>query len=225
VSHSPARRRRLPALFPPLLAIALLLAASCSGPNDAAPRLTPLSAGATVLAFGDSITYGVGAGGFEPQPSLTYPEDLARQTGLTVVRSGVPGETTDRGLARLPWVLEQERPALVILEHGGNDFLGGRPEADTEKNLTAMVQACQQAGAQVLLLGVPQPGLLLRLHPVYARVAAATRVPLEPGLLPALLADSNLKSDLLHPNAQGYAKLAQGVAEALRKLGALPTDS
>ncbi len=214
---------RRPGLLPALLGALLLLAAACGGPGDAGPRLSPLPAGATVLAFGDSITHGVGAGGFEPSPGLTYPELLASLTGLAVLRSGVPGETTERGLARLPGVLAQARPALVILEHGGNDFLGGKPEAETEQNLTAMVRACQAAGAQVLLLGVPQPGLRVKLHPVYARVAQATQVSLEPDLLPALLADSDVKYDLLHPNAQGYARLAQGVAAALRRLGALPS--
>lgn len=205
-----------------LLALALALLLPACGPDAPRARLAPLPAGAVVLAFGDSLTHGTGAGGYDPQPGLSYPEALARETGLAVLRSGVPGETTDRGLSRLPAVLAQTRPALVILEHGGNDFLRGLPETDTEANLTAMVRACREAGAQVLLLGAPRPGLRLALHPVYERVAAATGAALDGDLLPALLADASLKSDPLHPNARGYAQMAQGVAAALRRLGALP---
>lgn len=207
-------------LLPLFLSALLLLAASCGSP-DAAPALSPLPPGATVLCFGDSLTHGSGAGGFDPRPGASYPEALARETGLAVVRAGVPGETTDRGLARLPGVLAAERPALVVLEHGGNDFLRGLPEAQTEANLTAMVRACREAHAQVLLLGVPRPGLRLALHPVYPRVAAATGAPLDGDLLPTLLADGNIKSDMLHFNVAGYAKLARGVAATLRRLGAL----
>ncbi len=207
--------------LPLLLLLACFLLPACGGPDAAAPGLSPLPPGATVLCFGDSLTYGSGAGGFDPRPGASFPEALARETGLNVVRSGVPGETTDRGLARLPRVLEAERPALVVLEHGGNDFLRGLPEARTEANLTAMVRACQEAHAQVLLLGVPQPGLLLKLHPVYPRVAAATGAALDGELLPTLLADGNIKSDPMHFNAAGYEKLAQGVAATLRRLGAL----
>lgn len=219
-----AARPALPrssALLRLLPAALLLLAAACGSATPEA-RLAPLPAGAVVLAFGDSLTYGSGAGGLNPQPGASYPEVLARETGLAVARSGVPGETTDRGLARLPGVLAQARPALVLLEHGGNDFLRGLPEAQTEGNLAAMVRACREAHAQVLLLGVPRPGLRLAVHPLYARVAAATGAVLEPDLLPALLGDGSLKSDPLHFNVAGYAKLAQGVAAALRKLGALP---
>ena len=132
-----------PRLLPLFLAL-LLLAASCGGPGPG-ERLKPLPAGARVLAFGDSLTYGTGAGGLDPQPGLAYPEALARETGLAVVNAGLPGETTDRGRARLPGVLAGERPALVLLEHGGNDFLRGLPEAATEENLAAMVRACREA--------------------------------------------------------------------------------
>jgi lysophospholipase L1-like esterase len=227
---APAARPALPggaaqpeyaALLPLLLCALLLLPAAC-GPDAPPARLAPLPAGAVVLAFGDSLTYGTGAGGYDPQPGASYPEVLARETGLAVVRSGVPGETTERGLARLPGVLAQARPALVILEHGGNDFLRGLPEAQTEANLVAMVRACREAHAQVLLLGAPRPGLRLALHPVYPRVVQQTGAILEPDLLPALLGDGALKSDPLHFNAAGYARLALGVAAALRRLGALP---
>lgn len=205
----------------PLFLSALLLLAACGGPDQTAAPLSLLPPGATVLCFGNSLTHGSGAGGFDPRPGASYPEVLARETGLTVVRSGVPGETTDRGLTRLPGVLARERPALVVLEHGGNDFLRGLPEAQTEANLTAMVRACREAGAQVLLLGVPRPGLRLALHPVYQRVAAATGAALDGELLPTLLADGSIKSDPMHFNAAGYEKMALGVAATLRHLGAL----
>lgn len=222
----PAQRGRGGAaviLFRAATALLLCALAACGGPGEEpAARLTRLPAGAVVLAFGNSLTHGTGAGGLAPAPGLSYPEVLARNTGLRVVRSGVPGETTDRGLARLPGVLARERPALALLEHGGNDLLRGLPEAATAANLAAMVRACREAGAQVLLLGVPRPGLRLAVHPLYARVAEKTGAALEPDLLSGLLSDASLKSDPLHLNAAGYARLAQGIETALRRLGALP---
>ena len=202
---------RLRAIVPTLLAWMLLAVPAGCGPDAPdAPRLEPLPRGAVVLCFGDSLTSGVGA-----EQGRTYPDELARLTGLTVHSSGVPGEVSSRGLARLPRVLEQVRPALVILCHGGNDMLRGLPASATEANLRAMVDLARARGAQVLLVGVPQPSLRLARSEIYASVAQDTRAPLLDDVLADILSDPALKADPIHPNSRGYARLAEALADAL----------
>lgn len=186
----------------------LLLFSAC----DRTPRLQPLPPGATLLAFGDSLTHGTGAG-----PDEDYPSILARQLGRHVVNAGVPGETTGGGLARLPAVLAETRPALVILCLGGNDFLQQTPSADVAANLRAMVQLCRAAGADVVLVGVPRPGLLLKADPLYAELAAELKVPLENDAIAGILQRGSLKSDHIHPNARGYAVLAEALARLIQQ--------
>ena len=200
-------------LFVLCLAVAALASAALTGcGGEEPPRLEPLTPGAVVVAFGDSLTSGVGA-----PADQSYPAQLARLTGLTVHASGVPGETSSRGLTRLPRVLERLRPRLVILCHGGNDLLRGLPPSTTEANLRAMVDLARARGAQVLLVGVPQPGLRLSVSGIYPRVAREARVPLEADILTDILSDSALKADPIHPNAAGYARMAERLAAFLTK--------
>lgn len=196
-----------------VISVALLLA-GCSEP---APRLRPLAPDAVVLAFGDSLTFGSGAPAEE-----SYPAVLARRIGREVIRSGVPGELSAQGRQRLPGALARHRPALVILCHGANDLLRGRPVDALAENLAQMVALVRATGADVLLVGVPAPRLThLHLASVYTDVAATGRVPLVGDALPGILGDDSLKSDGFHPNAAGYARLAAAIAAALEAHGAL----
>lgn len=194
-----------------LLALALLSA--CSGGQ---PKLQRLSPDAVVLAFGDSLTSGTGA-----NPSESYPARLEALIGRKVVSSGVPGETSAEGLARLPAVIEESKPQLVILCEGGNDFLRKLDEAQAAENLRAMIRLAKAHGAQVVLIAVPKPGLLPSPADFYASVAREFAVPHEESALKKILTDNALKSDLVHPNAAGYARLAGAVAALLRKSGAV----
>lgn len=193
-----------------LLLLALLLSA-CGG-----PELEPLPPRATVLAFGDSLTYGTGAAG----PG--YPEVLAELTGLAVVNAGVPGEVSARGRERLPSLLAEHRPALVVLVHGGNDTLRTMPAARTRENLLAMIEASRLAGAQVVMLGVPGRNLTLSAPGYYGDVAEATEVPVDLDTLPRLMRDRSVKSDPVHFNGRGYRLMAEAVRDLLRDAGALP---
>jgi len=194
------------------LALAVLVAACSSGQ----PKLARLAPDAVVLAFGDSLTAGVGA-----NPGESYPARLEALIGRKVVSAGVPGETSAAGLARLPAALEEAKPQLVILCEGGNDFLQKLDEAQAASNLRAMVRLAQSRGAQVVLIAVPKPGLLPSPADFYAAIAKELAVPNEESALKKILTDNSLKSDLVHPNAAGYARLAEAVAALLRKTGAV----
>ncbi len=197
-----------------LAAVLLVLAvAGCSGGGTDLPRLT---AGDVILAFGDSITYGTGA-----RPEQSYPAVLSRRIGIEVVNAGVPGEVSEKGLNRLPKVLDRVRPKLVILCLGGNDILRRQDPEQTEDNLKQMVRLIRAQGAAAVMLGVPEPGLFLSTANVYERVATELDVPLEEDIIPDLLGDNQYKSDHVHPNAAGYARLAEAVETLLREKGAL----
>ena len=188
------------------------LLAACGGQ----PKLPPLAPNAVVLAFGDSLTFGVGANTGE-----SYPARLEALIGRKVVSAGVPGEASAEGLARLPSALEQAKPQLVILCHGGNDLLRKLDEAQAANNIRAMVRLAKARGAQVVLIGVPKPGLLPSPAGFYEDIARELKLPYEGATLRKILTDNALKSDLVHPNAAGYARLAEAVAALLRKASAV----
>lgn len=201
----------MPRIAPLLACIALLLVAC-----DRTPELTPLPTDAVILAFGDSLTHGSGA-----PPGEGYPEVLAASIGRRVVSSGVPGEESDAGLARLPEVLDQVEPDLVILGHGGNDLLRKRDLARTKDNLRDMVALARERGAAVVLLGVPKPGILLGTHPLYQELAEELEIPVEAEVLADVLGDRALKADQIHPNAAGYRRVAEAIERLLERSGAL----
>lgn len=195
-----------------LSCVALALAA-CGG---SAPKLAKLPADAVVLAFGDSLTFGTGA-----QPEASYPAVLEKLIERKVWSAGVPGETSAAGLARLPSALDYYQPRLLILCHGGNDFLRKLGDAHAAENLRAMIRLARQRGIDVALIGVPKPGLLPSPPDFYAAIAKEFGLPYEEAALKTIMRDNELKSDLAHPNARGYAKLAEAVAALLKKSGAL----
>jgi len=193
--------------------VALLLTACDSGP----PKLAKLPAGGVVLAFGDSLTHGIGARAEE-----SYPAVLQDLIGRRVVRAGVPGEVTAEGLERLPGALDTVNPDLLILIHGGNDLLRRKPPKRIAVNLRAMVGLARERGVAVVLIGVPDLGLILgRSAGFYEALAEELDIPYDGAALPAILKQPPLKSDAIHPNAQGYRKLAEAVAALLKKSGAI----
>lgn len=171
---------------------------------------------ATILAFGDSLTYGTGADTGE-----SYPAQLQELTGRKVVNAGIPGEVSADGLARLPNVLDETQPRLLILCHGANDLLRALGEQQAAENVRAMVELARARGVDVVLVGVPKFGLLLSPPEFYPRLAEDLRIPYEGGVLRSIVTSNELKSDEVHPNAQGYRKFAETLAELLRESGAI----
>lgn len=199
--------RRLAALF------FCALLASC-GPSG--PRLEKLDAAAVVLAFGDSLTYGTGAA-----PTESYPAILERAIRRKVVNAGVPGETSAQGRERLAEVLDEVKPRVLILCHGGNDFLRRLDEAAAAENVRAMIRLAKEKGVGVVLLATPKPGLPPSIPAFYSQVAAEQGIPFEEAIIRTVLFDNRLKSDMVHPNGEGYARIAAAVEKALKKAGAL----
>ena len=193
--------------------ILCLVLAGCTPP----PELEPLAADAVVLAFGDSLTFGTGAG-----PGESYPEVLSGLIGRTVVNAGVPGEVSTDGRDRLPALLDREQPALLLLCHGGNDQLQRLDPARLADNLRAMIREARDRNIAVVLIAVPAPGLSLRPLPLYAGIADEFGLAADLETVADILGDRALKSDYIHPNAAGYRRLALAVADLLRAAGAVP---
>lgn len=196
-------------------AAALLLAACGSGKKQA-----KIAKGSTVLALGDSLTYGYGAA-----PSEAYPAQLAALSGWNVINGGVSGDTSEQALARLPELMRQS-PKLVLVSIGGNDFLRRQPESATRANIGKILETVQAADTPAVLVAIPHftVGALLGSlseHPLYRDLAAQYRVPLFEGAWADILGDKNLKSDQIHANAAGYRAFAERLAGFLRKQGFL----
>jgi lysophospholipase L1-like esterase len=199
-----------------VIALAAALAAAMLAGCGKAPKLERLDADATVLAFGDSLTFGTGAAADQ-----SYPAVLQRLIGRKVIAAGVPGEASREGLARLPEALDEFKPQLLILCHGGNDFLRRLGEQNAAANVRAMVIIARGRGIAVVLIATPKPGLLPSAPEFYAEIAKEFGIPLEDGALKKVLTDNALKSDLIHPNAKGYARVAEAVAQLLKNAGAV----
>lgn len=193
--------------------LAALLLAACGS----SVKLDKLDPGAVVLAFGDSLTYGTGAN----PATESYPAVLERSIGRKVVNAGVPGETSAEGLERLPGVLDEVQPKLLILCHGGNDFLRKMDEAKAAENVRAMIRLARDKGVPVVLLATPKPGIPPSVPAFYGLIAAELRIPFEDGVIRSVVLDSRLKSDFVHPNAQGYAQIAAALTKVLQKAGAI----
>lgn len=194
-------------------AIALLLLAGCGGGT---PRLAKLGPSDIVVAFGDSLTYGTGAKAEE-----SYPAVLAQLIGRTVVRAGVPGEQTAGGLQRLPAVLDEHRPRLVIVCLGGNDMLRKGSQQSIENNLREMLKTIKSRGMDAILIGVPAPGLITSAPEFYDKLAKEFGIPYEGKVVTSVLYKPELKSDPIHPNADGYRRIAEAMAKLLQAAGAI----
>ncbi|MET4576692.1 GDSL-type esterase/lipase family protein [Ottowia thiooxydans] len=215
MTHSHLSRRHLLALVS-----ATALIAACG--KKRMPAARAIAAGGTVLALGDSLTYGVGA-----DASAAYPAVLHELTGWQVVNGGVSGETSAQALVRLPALLQEHRPELVIVSIGGNDFLRQMSAAGVKDNIRLICEAATASGAQTLLVAIPQFSLLaastgrLTDHPLYAELAEELKLPLHPNGWADVLADASLRSDQIHANAQGYRRFAEGLTAQLRGSGLL----
>jgi acyl-CoA thioesterase I len=167
--------------------------------------------GQAVIAFGDSLTSGVGAG-----PGEDYPAVLSALARVQVLNRGVPGETAGEALKRLDRDVLNQNPRIVIVCLGGNDILRRTPEDETFGALERIVSAIQDKGALVVLLGVEGPILSGSPGRRFRRLAREKGCVLVPDVLSGILTNAKLKSDQIHPNAAGYRIMAERVQKALQ---------
>jgi len=169
----------------------------------------------TILAFGDSITYGQGAGYDESYPAL-----LSSLSGHKVINAGINGETSDEGLQRLPKLLEDRSIKLMILCFGGNDILRRQSMDVLKNNLKTMIRMAKAKEIDVLLVAVPNISLFgLSSLELYEEVSKEEKVPLLDGILANILSQPSLKNDQIHPNALGYKQMAEKIYESLVENG------
>jgi len=196
-----------------LLCPVALVAGSASTP-DSRPR---------IVAFGDSLTAGLGVSADE-----SYPAQLQRRLdSLTyryrVINAGVSGDTTAGGLRRVPWVLNS-KPELVILELGGNDGLRGLSLDQTKSNLRAIIQRFQRAGVTVILAGMKLPPnygpeYTMGFEAIYPTLAKQYHLPLIPFFLEGVAASSTLnQADGIHPTKEGYGMIVEQILKILSPL-------
>ena len=184
-------------------------------------KLQPIPSGASVLAFGNSVTFGTGALTGQDWPTL-----LAQKTGWQITNAGVPGDTAEQAQHRLPNLLAQNRPALVIIEIGGNDFLKRTPQPEVKEAIRHIIQAVKGVGAQAVLVAVPEWSLLNLLTrktdaPIYQELGKEEGVLVIEQVFSAVLSQPELCADRIHPNAKGYQAMADGIYGALKKAGAI----
>ncbi|WP_428073799.1 GDSL-type esterase/lipase family protein [Candidatus Avelusimicrobium luingense] len=164
----------------------------------------------TIVAFGDSLTAGYGAGGVQN----SYPAVLERLSGKRVVNLGLNGDTADNAPTRLPDVLA-ENPDMVLIEFGANDRIRGGSVERAAQAVAQMVDEVQAAGAIAVVVdtGGPQMGEYTRLYKKLAKEKQAVFVP---GIIRGIFNKRNLKSDMIHPNAAGYQIVAERVYKEIK---------
>ncbi len=177
-----------------------------------------------LLVVGDSVSAGYGLTTGQGWVDLLVKKIDAEGFRYRVVNASISGDTTAGGRARLPALLRQHKPAVVVIELGGNDALRGGKLATTRDNLDAMVSAAQAAGARVLLVGMEIPP---NYGPAYARefkdafatVAKTRKVPLVPSLFAGFGEDlAMFQADRIHPTAQAQQRLLDNVWPQLQPL-------
>lgn len=181
----------------------------------------PLQELPRIVAFGDSLTAGLGVALEE-----AYPMQLQRRLAqegyrYRVINAGVSGETTAGGLRRVSWVL-QSRPQIVILELGANDGLRGLKIEDTKANLDDIIRQLERAKVTVILAGMKMPpnygaDYTNRFEAMYSDLATKHRLPIIPFFLDGVAASASLnQADGIHPTAEGYRIIVEHVMKAIR---------
>jgi acyl-CoA thioesterase-1 len=164
------------------------------------------SNGKNIICFGDSITVGFGA-----ENGQDYPTALAKMINLPVVNAGLNGDTSNEAIRRIETDVLSKDPLLVIVEFGGNDFLGKRPLEETMKNIEEMIKIIQARGAIVAIADIGNIMVMGNYGKEFRHLSKKYGAILIPGILNGIITDPELKSDVIHPNSKGYQLIAHRV--------------
>lgn len=163
--------------------------------------------GTVVVAFGDSLT-----AGYQVGEADSYPAQLASRLGREILNRGVSGNSTADGLARLERDVLSESPGIVLVSLGANDMLRKHPIDGTFANLRTIIDRIQARGALVVLIGVEGYPLVHGDYGSrYRELARETGCVYVPDMLDDVFGDPALMYDQIHPNAKGYAKIAERI--------------
>lgn len=197
-------------------------------PTSRRPLEGPEDNRKVLVVFGDSLSAGFGL-----EPGQSYPDDLRKKLDAQgyawrVVNLGISGDTTEGGVSRMESATSL-KPAIVLLELGGNDGLRGLPLTGTRKNLDTMIQTFQDAGAKVVLAGMTLPpnygpDYIKGFQKIYKDLASQYRLTFIPFLLADIITPDlrYLQRDGIHPTADGAVIVSETVFRAVKPLLGTP---
>jgi acyl-CoA thioesterase I len=168
------------------------------------------STGATVICFGDSLTFGYGVSSGED-----YPSRLSEMLNMPVVNSGIDGDSSVEALKRIQTDVLERSPLIVIIEFGGNDFLRKVPIEDTVNNIRQMTDMVQAKGAMVAIVDISSGMFFADYSRAFKKIACEKQAILIPSVLNGIITNPQMKSDFLHPNSEGYRIIAQRVYKGI----------
>jgi len=175
------------------------------------PAIRNASPGGThIICFGDSLTFGTGAG-----EGMDYPSQLSRMISTPVINAGVPGDTTATAMARMEADLLSKSPRIVLITLGGNDLKNRVPKETAYQNLRQIILSIQDQGALVIVGGIDIPFWGRGFGEMYERVCEETQSVLIPNIFEGIIGDRNLMSDPIHPNSRGYTLMAEKFRQAM----------
>jgi lysophospholipase L1-like esterase len=170
-------------------------------------------AGQTIICFGDSLTYGTGAG-----KEMDYPSQLSKMIARPVINAGVSGDTSARALQRLERDVLSKAPDLVLITLGGNDLKNGVAREVAFENLQTIVESIQETGARVIIGGIRFPIRDRGFGRAFQELADETGAVLIPNIFEGIMGNRKLMSDPIHPNDAGYKLIAERFYEAILQL-------
>lgn len=170
------------------------------------------SRGVDIVAFGDSLVFGVGSSRGNDFVSV-----LSKKINQPIINLGRSGDTTQDGVSRLN-ELDKYKPKIVILLLGGNDYLKKVPISETRKNLSTIIENIHARGSIVLLLGVRGGILRDSFEKEFEDISETYNTALVPNVLDGLIGNSQYMSDAIHPNDEGYKIISEKVQPVLESL-------